>query len=267
MKTTQASIDKLLDIMARLRDPEHGCPWDRKQTFETIVPYTIEEAYEVADAIERGAMDELKDELGDLLFQVVFYAQMAQEEGHFDFYDVVSAINEKMLRRHPHVFGDAEVASVEAQSAAWEAQKAEERAQRSHAGLLDGIAATLPALARAEKLQRRAAKAGFDWPDIYGVEEKIHEELAEVKEALRASPPEQEAIAEEIGDLLFACANLARHAGVDAEGALRAANRKFEYRFRAIEEALMREGRSPEEVPLEELDALWEAAKRAEEER
>ncbi len=233
-------INELIEIMARLRDPQGGCPWDREQTFATIVPYTIEEAYEVADAIERGDMGELRDELGDLLFQVVFYAQMAREQGSFDFSDVVQAINTKMLRRHPHVFADAEVADVAEQSLAWERLKAEERRKKAEEGAhsqLDGVAQALPALLRAEKLQKRAAKVGFDWPDVAGVVAKVNEELNEITDELEDAG-DAVRLREEVGDLLFSCVNLARRLEVDAESSLREANGKFEKRFRRMEQIL-----------------------------
>ena len=256
-------MERLLEIMAHLRDPEKGCPWDRKQTFATIAPYTIEEAYEVADAIERGDMDELRDELGDLLFQVVFHAQMAREAGEFEFADVVEAICEKMRRRHPHVFGGAEAGSAEAQARAWERHKSAERQERAGGAspsLLDGVTQALPALVRSEKLQRRAARGGFDWPDVSGVFAKIHEELDEVAAELE-SGGSPERIADEIGDLLFACVNLARHAGVDAETALAAGNRKFERRFRGVEQRIAARGQRMEELGLEELESHWRAVK------
>ncbi len=262
-------MQKLLDIMARLRDPASGCPWDREQTFATIAPHTIEEAYEVADAIERGEMGELKDELGDLLFQVVFYAQMAREEGAFDFEDVVGAISEKMLRRHPHVFADARIADVAEQSADWERHKAEERAARSRDGApseLEGVARALPALARAGKLQKRASKVGFDWPSEAGVLDKVAEELAEVRAEL-AKDREPNRVGEEMGDLLFSCVNLARHLGVDAETALRAANAKFEYRFRGMENSLLQKGRRLSELSSKAKDRLWEEIKREQDKR
>ncbi|MFC1684584.1 nucleoside triphosphate pyrophosphohydrolase [Pseudomonadota bacterium] len=259
-------MKELLEIMARLRDPEEGCPWDRKQTFATIAPYTIEEAYEVADAIERGDMPELRDELGDLLFQVVFYAQMAKEQGEFEFDDVVQAICNKMRRRHPHVFGEAEIGSAEEQHQAWEESKREERAAKAgddEPSLLDGVAGALPALIRAEKLQKRAARAGFDWPDPSGVFAKVHEELDEVAEELEQGVG-HERLAEEIGDLLFACVNLARHAGVDAETALAVGNRKFERRFRAMEQGLAKEGKRLEEMDMDEMEAQWQQVKSGE---
>ncbi len=256
-------IEKLLQVMAALRAPEGGCPWDIEQDFSTIAPYTIEEAYEVADAIERGELGELRDELGDLLFQVAFHARMAEEQGAFDFHDVVAAIVEKMVRRHPHVFADEEVADAEAQTRAWEAQKARERKEKGeHSGLLDGVTLGLPALTRAEKLQKRAARAGFDWPEIAPVFDKIHEEIDEVRAELNGD--DHEALQGEIGDLLFACVNLARHAGVDPEKALRSTNSKFVRRFGYVEQALDAEGSSVEEAGLERMDALWDEAKKEE---
>jgi MazG family protein len=259
------NIEELIKVMARLRHPEQGCPWDREQTFATVAPYTLEEAYEVADAIARADMGELRDELGDLLFQVVFHAQMAREAGEFDFDDVVRAIVDKMVRRHPHVFADAQVADAAEQTQRWEAQKAEERAaraqQQSHSAL-DGVAVALPALVRAEKLQKRAARAGFDWPDVSGPLAKVREETDEVQAELAAGAP-QDKVAGEIGDLLFAVVNLARHSGVDAEAALRGASLKFERRFRHAEQALRDDGRDLSQATLEEMDALWEAAKRS----
>jgi MazG family protein len=253
-------IQELLKVMAALRDPQGGCPWDREQDFATIVPYTIEEAYEVADAIARNDLDELRDELGDLLFQVVFHARMAEEAGAFDFGDVVRAIVEKMIRRHPHVFAEEEVADAEAQTRAWEKLKEKERKAKAQHSLLDGVALGLPALSRAQKLQKRAARAGFDWPAIDGVLAKIQEELDEVKAEIEKG--DDEALAAEVGDLLFVCVNLARYAGVDPEGALRGTNEKFERRFRHIEQSLQRLGREFEQCSLEEMEALWEEAKR-----
>jgi MazG family protein len=250
--------------MVRLRDPERGCPWDRAQTFATIAPYTIEEAYEVADAIERGEMHELRDELGDLLFQVVFYCQMAKETGQFDFAQVVDGICAKMIRRHPHVFAQAQIGSAEAQREAWERHKAEERKARAAHGVLDGVAKALPALMRAEKLQRRAAKVGFDWPDAQGALEKVGEEAGEIGLELRGDGRDHHRLAEEVGDLLFACVNVARLVGVDAETALSRANHKFERRFGAIEAELAARGRSPETSSLEEMDRIWEQVKRRE---
>jgi len=248
-----------LAIMARLRDPEHGCPWDREQTFGTIAPYTIEEAYEVADAIDRDNLADLKDELGDLLLQVVFHAQMASEVGAFGFADVVKAIADKMVRRHPHVFAGLHLETTEAQRAAWEDLKAGERRARDDASVLGGVGLALPALTRAEKLGKRAARVGFDWPDAAGVTCKVREELAELDEALVSG--NLAGTEEELGDLLFAVANLARHVRVDPEAALRAANRKFERRFRALEERCAAEGRDLAALTAAEWDAAWEAAK------
>lgn len=260
---TARQMDRLLAIMAALRDPATGCPWDIEQTFETIAPYTIEEAYEVADAIARGDMQDLRGELGDLLFQSVFHAQMAQDAGHFTFSDVARTMSDKMVARHPHVFGDADRdKSAEQQTADWEKIKAEERAQRDEARTLDGVAIGLPALLRAHKLQKRAARVGFDWPDVVHVIDKIAEEAAEVVEARDTLAHAQ--VTEEVGDLLFVVANLARHLGVEPEEALRAANAKFERRFASIEDALAADGRRPEDSDLAEMDALWDAAKRAE---
>lgn len=261
---TGEGIDKLIEVMAALRDPYKGCPWDLEQNFATIAPYTIEEAYEVADAIERGELDELRDELGDLLFQVAFHARLAEEQGAFNFDDVVTAIVEKMIRRHPHVFSDEQVADAEAQTRAWEQLKAKERREKSQHSLLDGVALGLPALVRSEKLQRRAARAGFDWPEINPVLDKIHEEIEEVRAELDGD--DHQALQEEIGDLLFACVNLARHAGVEAEQALRSANSKFVRRFHYVEETLRAEGSSVEEAQLAHMDALWDEAKRRQKE-
>jgi MazG family protein len=261
-----SSIDRLLAIMARLRDPERGCPWDREQSFATIAPHTIEEAYEVADAIDRGDMAALKDELGDLLFQVVFYAQMASEDGAFDFDAIVDAISEKMIRRHPHVFGTARIESAEAQTQAWEEQKAQERkAEAAAAGrpvsVLDGVTVGLPALTRAMKLQKRAARVGFDWPSAAPIFDKLAEEVREVAAEIEAGS-NADRLEDEVGDLLFTCVNLARHLAVDPEAALRRANRKFERRFRKIEAALAERGRTPAESSLDEMEALWRAAAR-----
>ena len=261
---TEAPMARLLAVMRALRDPDHGCPWDVQQDFTTIAPYTIEEAYEVADAIERGRMDELREELGDLLFQVVFHAQMASEAGHFGFDDVADAITAKMVRRHPHVFGSAEERDAESQTRAWEAQKAEERARKGgdDPSVLADVPLALPALTRAEKIMKRAARVGFDWPTIEGVFAKIDEELAETREAVAEGDADH--IAEEIGDLLSTVVNLARKLDVDPEAALRASNAKFERRFRSIEQALKVQGRSPNEATLDEMEALWLEAKTAE---
>ena len=256
-------LPRLREIMARLRDPEGGCPWDLEQTFATIAPYTIEEAYEVADAIEREAWDELKGELGDLLFQAVFHARMAEEEGLFDLDDVANAMSDKMVARHPHVFGtESREKSAEQQTRDWEKVKAAERAARGSAGVLDDVALGLPALMRAEKLQKRAARVGFDWGETGAVLDKIVEEAREVAEAAETGDPD--GIEDEIGDLLFVVVNLARHLKVDPEVALRRTNAKFTRRFRYIEAALEKEGRSPQDATLEEMDALWEAAKATE---
>ena len=255
-------LERLRAIMARLRDPVTGCPWDIAQDFATIAPYTIEEAYEVADAIERQAWDELKGELGDLLFQSVFHARMAEEAGLFDLDDVATAIADKMIARHPHVFGDESNAkSADQQVADWESVKAAERAAKAKGGVLDDVALGLPALMRAEKLQKRAARVGFDWPDIAMVIDKIAEEARELAEA-RATLP-QDKIAEEMGDLLFVMANLARHLKVDPEDALRRANTKFTRRFAFIEAELAKQGKRPDDSDLAEMDALWDSAKRA----
>ncbi|MCB1336319.1 MAG: nucleoside triphosphate pyrophosphohydrolase [Maritimibacter sp.] len=256
-------IDRLIEIMARLRDPNAGCPWDVEQSFATIAPYTIEEAYEVADAIEREAWDELKGELGDLLFQSVFHARMAEEAGLFTFHDVARQMSDKMVARHPHVFGDQSgIDSAAAQTENWEAVKAAERAGKAQHGALDGVAVGLPALLRAYKLQKRAARVGFDWPDIAQVLDKVVEEAHEIVEA-RATASHDE-LTEEIGDLLFVLANFARHLGVEPEAALRQANAKFIRRFAAVEAGLAARGQRPEDSTLAEMDALWDAAKAAE---
>lgn len=259
----QGGMERLREIMRRLRDPETGCPWDVEQTFATIAPYTIEEAYEVADAIERQAWDELRGELGDLLFQSVFHAQMAEEAGLFTFDEVADTMSDKMVARHPHVFGDENRdKSAEQQTRDWETIKAAERAGKAQKGVLDGVAIGLPALLRAVKLQKRAARVGFDWPDIGPVLDKIHEEAQEVAEARDTLG--QDALREEVGDLLFVVANLARHLGVEPEEALRHANAKFERRFQGIERRLAAQGRDVTQSTLEEMDALWDAEKAAE---
>jgi ATP diphosphatase len=264
--TDKAPIFELLEIMTRLRSPSDGCAWDLEQTFETIAPYTVEEAYEVADAIQRGSMADLSEELGDLLLQVVFHAQMAREAGAFDFDDVVRGVNTKMVRRHPHVFGDAATRSAAEQTAAWEEIKAEERARKGprSAGLLDDVAVALPALTRATKLSRRAARVGFVWPDISQVLAKLHEEVSELEVEIAAGDVAK--ARQELGDVLFVCANIARTLDVDPEDALRDTNAKFVRRFRFIEQALASRGSSPERSDLAEMDALWEAAKLAERE-
>ena len=250
--------------MAWLRDRQHGCPWDIDQTFQTIAPYTIEEAYEVADAIERGDMPALKEELGDLLLQVVYHAQMASEAKAFGFADVAAAIADKMVDRHPHVFGDARIDTAEAQTVSWEARKAAERAAKQTvepAGALSGVARALPALLRAEKIQKRAARVGFDWKETAPVIDKIEEELGELRAELTAGTIDPARIADELGDVLFAVANLARHCKVDPEAALRATNDKFERRFRHIERRLAEQGRKPVDATLDEMEALWQEAK------
>ena len=256
-------LARLIAIMARLRDPADGCAWDLEQTFATIAPYTVEEAYEVADAIERGDMDDLRDELGDLLLQVVFHARMAQEAGSFAFDDVAQAICEKMIRRHPHVFGDAGHRDSAEQTRAWEVIKAQERAgKNAKASVLDGVSVGLPGLSRAVKLTARAGRVGFDWPDAAQVLDKVHEELAELEVEVAAN--DQTKAAEELGDLLFVLANLARKLDIDPEAAIRGANAKFSRRFGFIETALAGEGRTPDQSDLAEMDGLWNAAKAAE---
>lgn len=267
-----AGVDGLLAIMARLRDPDGGCPWDVQQSFASVAPYTIEEAYEVADAIDRNDLPALKDELGDLLLQVVFHARMAQEQGAFGFEDVVAAISDKMIRRHPHVFGDEAVEDAAAQTVAWEEHKRRERHADGHAdtSALAGITRGLPEWQRALKLQKRAATVGFDWPDVTPVIAKLHEEIEEVRvefAALDADPDDSAArhrLEDEIGDVLFVCANLARHAKVDVGTALRRANLKFERRFRAMEAAATADDTSLAGLPLDAQEAYWQRAKKDE---
>jgi tetrapyrrole methylase family protein/MazG family protein/ATP diphosphatase len=257
---SEGPLERLLEIMARLRDPVAGCPWDKEQSFATIAPYTVEEAYEVADAIERGDLDELKDELGDLLLQVVFHARIAQEMGAFDFADVARSIADKMIRRHPHVFEDVRYRDVAEQTESWEQIKAGERAAkaRSH-GLLGDIPAGLPALTRAVKLTKRAARVGFDWPSTREVFDKLREELGELEAELQDASPDR--IKDELGDVLFVLANLARKLDVEPEDALRHANAKFVRRFGHIERTLAEQGRKPEQSDLAEMDGLWDQAK------
>ncbi len=267
-------LDDLLHLMARLRHPQYGCPWDLKQDYASIVPHTLEEAYEVADAIERGDFEHLPGELGDLLFQVVYYAQLGREDGRFDFAQVVDAITRKLVRRHPHVFPDGDLYGAEdlprleeaAIKQRWEEIKAQERAEQAETpeqlSLLDDVPTALPALSRAAKLQKRAAQVGFDWPDALPVIDKLREELDELLEAM--SSADEPAIAEEVGDLLFVAVNLARHLKVDPEAGLRAANAKFERRFRFIESELRKAGKDLQDCSLEELDGLWDQAKRVE---
>jgi tetrapyrrole methylase family protein/MazG family protein/ATP diphosphatase len=256
------AIGRLLELMARLRDPQHGCPWDVKQNFATIAPYTIEEAYEVADAIERNDLGDLRNELGDLLFQVVFHAQMAKEQGAFDFAAVVAAICDKMERRHPHVFGTARIASAEDQTVAWEEHKRRERAA-SGQSVLDDVPVGLPALTRASKIGKRVAQVGFEWADISGAIDKVQEEIGELRDEVNtgADPTRTE---QEIGDLLFSMVNVCRYLRIDPENALRLTNAKFERRFRYIEQQLLTRGRTPAESTLEEMDALWNEAKESE---
>jgi ATP diphosphatase len=255
-----AGIERLLEIMRRLRDPQTGCPWDIEQDFDTIAPYTIEEAYEVADAIERRDWAELEGELGDLLLQSVYHTAMGEERGLFSFQSVVRNISNKMVARHPHVFGDeSREKSAEQQTADWEAIKAAERAGKAQKGALDGVAVGLPALLRAYKLQKRAARVGFDWPDTGDVIAKISEEAAELVEARDELSPEEQF--EEFGDLMFVMANLGRHLGIEPEAALRAANAKFTRRFEGVEEKLRAMGKAPKDSDLAEMDALWDAVK------
>lgn len=261
-----SDIDRLLAVMARLRDPERGCPWDLEQTFETIAPHTVEEAYEVLDAVRRGDMAALVDELGDLLFQIVFYARLGREAGIFDFADVARTVSDKMVRRHPHVFGDEPTPDAAARTRRWEAIKAAERAARNDGGALDGVVRALPALSRALKLQRRAARVGFDWRSVEPVLGKLREEIAELEAELDRPDAPPARVADEIGDLLFSCVNLARHVGADPEAALREANDKFERRFRCVEALLAAAGRTPEQASPDEMDRLWERAKSGERE-
>ncbi len=274
---SERPIDRLLTIMARLRDPVCGCPWDIEQSFRTVAPHTIEEAYEVADAIEHDDMLALRDELGDLLFQVVFHAQIARERGAFDFDAVAQAISDKMIRRHPHVFGAAKVADAAAQTERWEEHKAAERAAEAAAegraaSALDGVIRGLPGLTRALKLQKRAARVGFDWVETIDILDKIEEEIGELRVELRsvagatARGPAHDRVADELGDLLFVLVNLARRLEVDPEGAVRGANTKFERRFHRIEALLAEQNRTPTDASLEEMEELWQRAKREERE-
>ena len=260
-KSELASLARLLEIMARLRDRDSGCPWDLEQTFATIAPYTIEEAYEVADAVERNDLHDLKDELGDLLFQVVFHARMAEETGAFAFDDVARAICDKMLRRHPHVFGDQKVGGSAEQTKRWEEIKREERGAETSAGVLDDVPVGLPSLTRAAKLGKRAATVGFDWPDVMGVRAKVDEELAELDAA--AASGSRDEIAAEMGDLLFSIANWCRHLDLDPETCLRSANERFARRFRAVETEVAGSGRPWSSFDAAALDALWRRAKAA----
>jgi MazG family protein len=255
------SVQRLIEIMARLRDPQSGCPWDLAQDWQSIVPHTIEEAYEVAEAVANGDPQMVRDELGDLLFQVVFQSRIAEEGGLFNFDGVADSIAEKLLRRHPHVFGDARIPDAEAQTLAWEEHKRRERVAKGHGdGALDGVTLGLPALTRAAKLGQRASRAGFDWTSVDGVMAKVHEEIAELEHEVTVA--DAATIEEELGDLLFATAQLARHLRVDPEAALRRANAKFERRFRRLEGYLAAEGRRTSDAGATELDALWERAKK-----
>jgi ATP diphosphatase len=262
------AIQRLLDIMARLRDPQRGCPWDLEQNFKTIAPYTVEEAYEVADAIERDDMQSLRDELGDLLFQVVFHSQMAGERGAFAFDDVVDAICDKMERRHPHVFGDAQIDNAHAQTVAWEEHKRRERAEKN-SSVLDDVPLALPALARANKLGKRAAQVGFEWSDVNGALEKLDEEIAEFKAEVRShfclqdqhQSRQQERLAAEIGDVLFCVVNVCRYLKIDPEAALKNTNASFERRFRYVEHGLRAQGKTPQQATLDEMDKLWDEGK------
>ncbi|MFC4307506.1 nucleoside triphosphate pyrophosphohydrolase [Steroidobacter flavus] len=272
-----SGIQRLLDIMSRLRDPSGGCPWDLQQNFKTIAPYTVEEAYEVADAIERDDLPSLRDELGDLLFQVVFHSQMAKEQGAFDFDAVANAICDKMERRHPHVFGDASIADAEAQTVAWEEQKRRERAQKRSGeeptSVLDDVPVALPALTRANKLGKRAAQVGFEWSDVHGAIEKLDEEIAEFKAEVRSHAclqadtaaegheRQHERLAAEIGDVLFCVVNVCRYLKIDPEQALKRTNASFERRFRYVERGLARQGKTPQQATLAEMDKLWDEGK------
>lgn len=271
------TIQRLLDIMARLRDPQQGCPWDLQQSFQTIAPYTVEEAYEVADAIEREDLPSLREELGDLLFQVVFHSQMAKEQGAFAFQDVVNAICDKMERRHPHVFGNARIETADAQTVAWEEQKRRERAEKN-SSVLDDVPLALPALTRANKLGKRAAQVGFEWSDVNGALDKLDEEVAEFKAEVRSHfclhadsvkhgdadlhrSRQQERLAAEIGDVLFCVVNVCRYLKIDPEAALKNTNASFERRFRYVEQGLRARGKTPQQATLAEMDELWNEGK------
>ncbi|PLV62859.1 nucleoside triphosphate pyrophosphohydrolase [Erwinia sp. B116] len=255
------SLDRLLGIMKTLRDPEHGCPWDREQTFATIAPYTLEETYEVIDAINRADFDDLRGELGDLLFQVVFYAQMAQEQGRFDFNDICTAISDKLERRHPHIFADATAASSAEVLVNWEQIKSEERADKAQHSALDDIPAALPALMRAHKIQKRCSNVGFDWTTLGPVLDKVYEEIDEVMHEAKQAVIDEQKLEEEIGDLLFATVNLSRHLGKKAETALQKANTKFERRFRQVEQIITAQGMSMPQATLEQMEAAWQQLK------
>ncbi len=266
MEQQRYQLADLLAIMQKLRDPEQGCPWDKKQSFASIVPYTLEEAYEVADSIERQDMSALKGELGDLLFQVVFYSQMASEQGLFNFADVVDGVSEKLVRRHPHVFGEAQFADTRAVNANWEAEKAKERLQKdaSASSVLDDIPLAMPAMSRANKIQKRCAAVGFDWDALPPVVDKVHEEIAEVLHEVAQEPRDEAKVAEELGDLLFATINLVRHLKKDPEQVLRLANQKFERRFRQVEAQISANGHSLRDVSLDEMEQVWQRVKQSE---
>lgn len=257
-------IDRLLGIMTRLRDPENGCPWDKEQTFSTIAPYTLEETYEVLDAIERQDFDDLRGELGDLLFQVVFYARMAQEEGRFDFDDICAAISDKLERRHPHIFGEAQAHTSSEVLARWEQIKSDERAEKAQHSALDDIPESLPALMRAHKIQKRCAAVGFDWTSIGPVLDKVHEEIDEVMHEAQQAVIDEARLEEEIGDLLFATVNLSRHLGSKAETALQKANRKFERRFRQVESIIAAQGLVMSDATLKQMEDAWQQVKQQE---
>ena len=271
---TNAALRRIIDIMVQLRDPETGCPWDVKQTFETIAPYTIEEAYETADAIQRGNLEDIRDELGDLLLQVVFQARIAEEAGHFDLADIATSISEKMIARHPHIFTDDSDSpnatrpnvtrpSADGQKQIWEEIKAEERAAKGKTGVLDDVAIGLSPMLRALKLQKRAARVGFEWPEFAQLRDKLHEETAELEAELSANTADRQKISDEVGDILFVAVNIARKTGVDPETALLGCNQKFEQRFRYIEQNIEKYNKSIEDSSLEEMESLWQEAKSA----
>ena len=260
--SSPSEIDRLITIMEQLRDPETGCPWDVKQTFDTIAPYTIEEAYEVADAIERGDLEDIRDELGDLLLQVVFQARIAEEAGQFNLEDIARSISDKMVSRHPHVFGnEAKRPTASGQKQIWEDIKQSERAKKGKTGVLDDVAAGLPPMLRALKLQKRAARVGFDWPEFNQLAEKMTEEINELRAELTAENNNQDRIADEVGDILFVAVNMARKAGIDPETALLRCNKKFETRFKFIEQSIENDGKNINDASLDQMEALWQLAK------